>query len=789
MGGRTVASLASRWPSAPTRLVLTLLVWLAFVQPTLPAANANLDPSWGAVQALILGGGAQCGVDTVFTFGPLGWFHEPTYVPSLFALHVAWEFGLKLALAALVVAVSSRFARGVDLALALAAASCAGAGLDGLALVGIFANAVWIGQRVERPIALSIAAFVPSVALALVKFPYFLEFCVATLALTCAFWISGARRSFTFLAGSVALCVGSWSLVGQSPAHLPAWFLSSLEIARGYGGALGLETSAATVALALFVLAACAFALRFAVRAHGDRMAVAWILFFAFTAWIGFKNGFVRGQFKPIMAFDFAAVGMFLLPLDGFRSSRTARVLRRAACSAALMGHALVLVPGWGAPRALLHEVADRIGTGAAFVCRPGAWRAGLEADLETKRGEGSLPLVRERVGSDAIDVFGWSQGIAFLNGLHYTPRPIFQSYAACTPALQEANERFLSSERAPPWVLFGPTGVDGHLPSIEDAGAFAAISRLYRLELEERGYMLLRRIEPRDRAHDVGTAVVSKVSRIGDRIEFARQLPARGEPPRVLTLSLALRLSLLGRLQSALLKSPPVALEVEDARGRRRVFRIAPGYVERGFVVSPLLDTPERFRGWFHGEMELATRSARVLVRDEDRWAFDDDFRFELRRVDWLSPPIDPEYATRRLAAIVRPEPAAIVTVAGHEIVRLRESTEALVVGTPSSIRFDLEPGRYTLVAYCGLHPRLADPGASGDAAFRIVVRRGPGTEQEIDRRIVTSTGRIAVTRMTSTIELTRGDSVLLRAERADPLGLEAANAYWALVTLTRDP
>ena len=44
-------------------------------------------------------------------------------------------------------------------------------------------------------------------------------------------------------------------------------------------------------------------------------------------------------------------------------------------------------------------------------------------------------------------------------------------------------------------------------------------------------------------------------------------------------------------------------------------------------------------------------------------------------------------------------------------------------------------------------------------------------------------------MTRMTSTIELTRGDSVLLRAERADPLGLEAANAYWALVTLTRDP
>jgi hypothetical protein len=46
------------------------------------------------------------------------------------------------------------------------------------------------------------------------------------------------------------------------------------------------------------------------------------------------------------------------------------------------------------------------------------------------------------------------AQRLSSTSGLHWTPRPAFQSYAAYTRGLQLANALFLSGERAPAFVL-----------------------------------------------------------------------------------------------------------------------------------------------------------------------------------------------------------------------------------------------------------------------------------------------------------------------------------------------
>jgi hypothetical protein len=769
------------WP----RVALTVFLWLAFVRPTLPAADPTLDPSWSAVQAFILRGGAQCGVDTVFTFGPFGWFNKPTYVAELFIAGLWWEIAFKLLAAAVVVAVLGRLDNVRDFALACFAAACAGSGPDGFAFVVLFADAAWIADRPARPAWQSILAAAPSVALALVKFPYFLAFVAATLALAVLAWPHGRRRALAFVAGVALLFVAAWSASGQSASNLPAWIATSLALARGYGAALGTETSVLQFALALLVLAACAVALRLALAGERARGSTVWVGLFAFTAWLAFKNGFVRGQDKPLAVFDFAAVGMFVLPIAGLATSRAARILRRAACVAALAGHALVLSESFAAPRALFQDLAERIGAGTVFLARPLVARANLEDDLAAKRVEYGLPRVRERVGHDTIDVFGSAQGVAFLNGLEYRPRPVFQGYAAYTPELQDLNRRFFESARAPQWVLFAFSALDDHLPAIEDTAAFAVISRRYRLELEERGYLLLKRIDPTPPPSDVGSLVVSRTARCGERLDFASLMPEGSGTPRVLTLAFELRPSFLGSLGAALLKSPPLWIEVEDARGRRHTWRIVPGSVAGGFVISPLLETPEHCKSWFHGDMELGVRGVRVLAAEGDRWAFDDEFRFELRRADSLAPLADEGYEQRRLAAILRPAPDAIETSAGFEIVMLRAETEVLVVGTPASVRFDLGAGRWKLSAHCGLHPRLADPAANGAAIFRVVVRDAQGTETEIDRRRIEQDRGPRVMRLQSEFELASGGALFLRTERADPGGKEAVNAHWTLVTI----
>jgi hypothetical protein len=415
--------------------------------------------------------------------------------------------------------------------------------------------------------------------------------------------------------------------------------------------------------------------------------------------------------------------------------------------------------------------------------------RLELEHDREAKRLEYGLPRVRARVGRDTIDLLGCSQGVAFLNDFEYRPRPVFQGYAAYTPALQDLNRRFFESERAPQWVLFGFRTLDEHWPPIEDAAAFAVISRDYRFELEERGWLLLKHVDPPARASDAGSFVVSRTARLGERLDLAELCPAGALAPRALALALDVRHTLAGSLAAALVKSPTLALEIEDARGRRRTWRIAAGYVAKGFVISPLLDTPERYRGWFHGDMELPARSIRLLAADEDRFAFQDEFRFVLRSADWMAPPAEPGYGARRLAAIVRPQPDHIETSAGFEIVTLRAETEVLVVGTPSSVRFDLGAGRYKLSAHCGLHPRLALPGANGGALFHVVVREAGGMERELERRVVEPEGGVGAGRLGVSLDLVRAGSVFLRTERAHPNGMEAVNAFWTLVSIEREP
>jgi hypothetical protein len=463
--------------------------------------------------------------------------------------------------------------------------------------------------------------------------------------------------------------------------------------------------------------------------------------------------------------------------------------VRRGAALAALAGHALVLGPGWSAPRAFGAELVERIGANAAFLARPGAVRADLEADRAAKRIEYGLPRVRERAGREAVDVLGAAQGVAFLNDLAYTPRPVFQSYAAYTPELQELNRRFFTSARAPRWVLFGSSAIDDHLPAIEDAAAFAVISRDFRVELEERGWLLLAKREPPPPVTDVGSFVVSRTARFGERLDFASLLPASATPPRVLTLRLLVEPSLAGRASTALVKSPTLALEVEDARGRRRTWRIAAGYVANDFVISPLLDTPERYRAWFHGDMELATRSVRVLAADEDRWAFDETYRFELRRADGMAPPVEPDYRARRLAAIVKPAPDAIEAAAEPEMVALRAELETLVVGTPASLRFDLQAGRHRLSAFHGLHPRLADATRPAGANFVVVLRASDGTERELARRAVQPGERPVAARFTLDFDAAAGSTLFLRSEPAQAGAPAAVNAFWALVSVDRVP
>jgi hypothetical protein len=193
-----------------------------------------------------------------------------------------------------------------------------------------------------------------------------------------------------------------------------------------------------------------------------------------------------------------------------------------------------------------------------------------------------ALPRVRAEVGDQTIDVFGYEQGIALLNELNYTPRPIFQGYSAYTPDLIKANTAFYSSPRAPAYVLFKYQSIDDRYPALDDAGVLRQLLYHYKPLFEEQGYSLWKQIRPAQPIQPLRTITESLP------FDSDYRLPA-GEP---LWLELEFKKSLAGWALNAFHKPPLVTIWVRDNLGRQASHRLIPSMSSTGFFVNPYLKT-----------------------------------------------------------------------------------------------------------------------------------------------------------------------------------------------------
>ena len=101
---------------------------------------------------------------------------------------------------------------------------------------------------------------------------------------------------------------------------------------------------------------------------------------------------------------------------------------------------------------------------------------------------------MRQSAGGSSVDVFGFHQAHALLNGLNYRPRPVFQSYAAYNSQLARLNEEFYQSKEAPDYVLFELAGIEHRFPALDDGLALRTILANYAPVTSEKEFLLLKR-------------------------------------------------------------------------------------------------------------------------------------------------------------------------------------------------------------------------------------------------------------------------------------------------------
>jgi hypothetical protein len=247
----------------------------------------------------------------------------------------------------------------------------------------------------------------------------------------------------------------------------------------------------------------------------------------------------------------------------------------------------------------------------ALLLMHPRSYFEALLGEVQKERVNHALPRTKEIVGSSPIDIFDWEEGVLFLNGFHWRPRPVLHSYMTYTPQLVKRNGDFLRSDRAPEFALFKLEPVRRDFwPTMADAEALDVLMHGYEPVLTERDYLLLRRAKAQGL-----TLVTEREPVLQLSAQVGRKLDLPALPAGDLYLAVNLPLTHAGALLNALYKPPAVSLEVSYDDGTNLRGRIVPGMVERGILISPAIRTTEAVRQHYQDGLAGAATALTIDV------------------------------------------------------------------------------------------------------------------------------------------------------------------------------
>jgi hypothetical protein len=602
-------SIKSLFSLPSLRHVLTGLAWIAltttFFFPTKEVVNASLDFSNYGSYAYFTARDFNYGSDVVPMCGPYGFImYGFVHGGNLFWTRLILELSLKGILAGLAIWFW-RSAKG-NLVLRCWWLVCLV-----LFMVGIedypqdwliFLSGVWIIHHTREPGSLRrpmFAAFVLGLV-ALIKGTH-LVLALATLgtALAPVFFRREWRTGFAVLGVFFASFFGWWLLAGQRLLDLPQYVKGILELSSGYNLAMVLNEGPHTfwrgASLALLLGALYTWGLWLGRRHLATVASLLLLAGFTFLKW---KHGYVRADGHIFMFFCFGMVAcstwvlLFALmhpagnPLQG-RARWVALAFSIGGMTLALLG----LGDGQLRNSRWVYELYPHwLREKVVFLMNPRAAKVLLDAELNSRERFYSMPVTRELVGRETIDMFGFEHGITLLNGLHYSPRPVGGgAFSTFTPYLMRLNGRFMADEkRRPGFFLLKYQTVDNRLAAQDDPLTFLGMLRHYSPVLMEQNYVLLKRHEPAPEAapETLGTVAV--------RFNETVQVPAVG-PDRMVLASFDIRPSLRGRIRAALYKPPLIfinQLGKNLVNGESR--RLVPSMAQIPFPVSPVIETNE---------------------------------------------------------------------------------------------------------------------------------------------------------------------------------------------------
>jgi hypothetical protein len=566
--------------------VTTLAIGLSLFN-VLGRPDPRLDASWQMMLIHAHSEGMQFGRDVIFTWGPLGFLCSLTHLGNVSAVPIlVWQVGGNLLVALALVTLTRSLALGRRITFVAALLAFHWLFQDTVYFLLIALIALAGLMKPQSPILRLVAWTLVLGFLAQIKFTYLVIASAAVLsAIGCWAGRGSWRRCWAIAGGYVLAVIVWWVAAGQALDNLYPYLRRSLEISSGYADAMAFDESWSLFFWGSLLALLCLLFVWRTWRAGADRaFAAGSAAYLGFSFLVMWKEGFIRadmvalgghvfGFFTYILILGPVLPGL-LFPAKRWHWFDTSFVL-------CLVGIAS-FDPDYyrWAPRVAWQILYGQVEALKRLGELPGDWQRSFGEAC----ADASLPGIKAAVGKGTVDVYNYSTGIALLNGLNVSARPIFQSYSAYTPSLEGYNLRFYQSARAPDFLLWKDENVDGRYPGQDDAMLVAALPGHYEGLFKEGDYWLFRKRSPVSAAAPERRLVLTRAVRLSEEIELplptGQAIWLQAEPIP----------NSLGRLRGILYKPAIIELSTTDDLGRRRVWRMLPRVARDGFILVPTL-------------------------------------------------------------------------------------------------------------------------------------------------------------------------------------------------------
>ncbi|MGB8354148.1 MAG: hypothetical protein WCD79_09700 [Chthoniobacteraceae bacterium] len=618
-------------------IALFLLFTVAIFQfPEHP--GLGVDPSWKMAMGQTFHDGRQFGTEVVYNYGPLGFLMGNTSFGLQFWSLIFWQLFAAMTFAAIIL----RNGRGLRWELRIIyVLMFLFYGIiypDALYMITIAFMGIELvrNDKWSWPASAFFALFFAAISLMKFTNLVFASFVIIVVCIyQCRLFrlLEAAWLASWFSCGGLML----WLLCHQNPLNFPAYLRNSWRISTGYEEAMGTPASAHVLWKGIAVLAILGIymLLHFRLQRNKPR-AIASLAILAAFLFLDWKHGFVRADAHMLVFFVSALVPMAAFPAlmdDPPRLRWLQRSLLLCAGVISLLAVHNIMQEEETEPPYVSDGLWESIHDNFSNVLDWKSFRASYGSSLQEHKEKSDLPLAREIIGSGTVDLIGNEQTAIFYNGFHYSPRPVFQSFAAYNQPLEQLNYDFLVSSRAPDFVLMKLNAIDERLAALDDALLLRILPRLYAVVIpDEHGYMLWKRRTPQQPSAPVRTL---------RSIDLALNTPfLLGDlATKNLWVTIDLRPSLLGRLRRFFYKPAMVRLNVGLDDGTSNTYIMPLSQALSGFILNPLIENNADYLAFSKGESTRRIRSLEIEAADAGQPFFNTSAHIEFSELPGANP------------------------------------------------------------------------------------------------------------------------------------------------------